>query len=276
MWVDASGGHRSPFVTSPVVFVANRCNCCQANTIVDSAVETSAGSAFHSDDVEHVASYQSLSILAIFSLIVGLLSPLCLLWSGFLALPLVGIVLSLLAIRRIATSDGQLAGRGAAIAGLSLCVAFGVMSFSHQSITRYLRSNQAEEFGREWLALIAANDTNRAFKATYDGNRPLPPPEPGAPAPTTTPYEDFLSSTLIKKILAAGKDAKIQFADTLEFTWQAQSSFLVKQRFNVTPQTGDADSRVAIDLTMHRARYRGEAIPRWLVTSFEMADVPAK
>jgi hypothetical protein len=241
---------------------------------VDSAVDTSAGSAFHSDDVENVASYKSLSILAIFSLILGLLSPLCVVWSGFLILPAVGIVLSLLAVRRIDTSDGQLAGRGVAVAGLVLCVAFGVMSFSHESLNRHLRSKQAEEFGREWLKLVASNDTSRAFKATYDGNRTLPPPEPGSPPPTTTPYEDFLSSTLIKNIVAAGKDAKIEFVDTLQFIPQTRTSYLVQQRFNVIPQGGKEANKVVTDLTMHRTLLRGNTEPRWLVSEFEMADVP--
>jgi Domain of unknown function (DUF4190) len=243
---------------------------------VDSAVETSAGSAFHSDDVEHVASYKSLSVLAIFSLILGLLSPLSLVWSGFLILPAVGIVLSLLAIRRIDTSDNQLAGRGVAIAGLVLCIAFGVMSYSHESLVRHLRSKQAEEFGREWLKVVLANETSRAFNATYDGNRTLPPPEPGSPAPTTTPYEEFLSSALIKKILGAGNDAKIEFVDTLEFVPQTQTSFLVQQRFKVIPQGCEPADRVVTDLTMHRGQYRGKTEPSWLVTQYEMADVPAK
>jgi hypothetical protein len=257
-------------------FDSIQCDRFQANTIVDSAVETSAGSAFHSDDVEYVASYKSLSVLAIFCLLIGLLSPLCLVWSGFLALPLVGIVLSLLAIWRIAASEGRLAGRGAAIVGLALSVAFGTMAFSHQSLTRHWRSNQAEEFGREWLALLTANDTNAAFKATYEGNRTLPPPEPGTPAPTATPYEEFLSSTLIKQLVAAGKGAKIEFVGTIDFVAQTQTSYLVQQRFNVTPQGGNADSAIATDLTMHRSQFRGDANPRWLVTRFEMADVPSE
>lgn len=64
--------------------------------------------------------YRALSSLAVAGAVLGVVGLLALL-DWFLALiPLVGIVVSLLALRRIRTSDGELTGRPAALTGLVL------------------------------------------------------------------------------------------------------------------------------------------------------------
>jgi hypothetical protein len=232
----------------------------------------SAAPAFHSDDVQHVANYRALSVLAIFSLLIGLASSLSLLAKGFLLLPLSGLAVALLALRRIALSDGRLAGRGTAIAGLVLCVAFGAAALTRDAVSRYLRTSQAEEFAAQWLALVASNETAQAFKATYEGARPPAPPEPGVPPPTKTPYDAFLSDPLIQQIVAAGDDATIQYVDTLEFAPQSRQVVVVRQQFSVVPADSEKTSHARptqVVLTLQRASFRGDRDKRWLVMRHE-------
>jgi hypothetical protein len=219
-------------------------------------------------------------VLALFGLLIGLASLLILVSKVFLLLPLVGAAISLLALRRISFSEGRLAGRWAAIIGLALCVASGATAITRDAVVRSMRTSQAEQFAHDWLTLVASNDTDQAFKTTYEGARPLTPPDPGMPPPEKTPYETFLSDPLIQKIVAAGKDAKIQLVNTLEFVPQTRQNVVVRQQFAITP-AGDAakvgsTDPIAAFLTLQRSHFRGVSDSRWLVIRFDPTDAPPR
>jgi len=242
---------------------------------VDIATRPSAAPAFNTDDVDQVADYRSLSVLAIISLLIGLASPLCLLTPVFMLLPLFGAALALVALRRIAVSEGRLAGRWAATAGLALCIACGASAVSRNTVARYMRTSRAEEFGRSWLTKLVSNESEQAFKLTLEGMRPPPPPEPGMPTPASTPYEEFTANPLVQAITAAGKDAKIECLGTQEYTAQSQNDYSVRQKFRVTPQgdsrkTGSA-AAIEANLTLQRSHFRGDRNSHWMVAAFQLA-----
>jgi hypothetical protein len=247
---------------------------------LDTATRPSAAPAFNADDVNNVADYRSLSVLAIISLLIGLASPLCLLTPVFLMLPLFGVVISLLALRRIAVSEGRLAGRWAATVGLALCVASGASAVSRSTVIRYVRTNRAEQFGRSWIAKLTAKESEQAFKMTVDGTRPPSQAEPGMPAPISTPYEQFLSNQFVKAVLVAGENATVERLETLDYIAQTQKDYYVRQRFRITPQSnsGEAGATNAIeaDLTFQRSHFRGDRNSRWLVAAYQLADEQAK
>lgn len=240
---------------------------------MDAAAPSSeSNQAFHSYDVEQVADYRSLSVMALISLLIGIASFLSLFSNLFLILPLCGIVLSLLAMRRIATSSALLAGRGAALLGLALCVAFGVAALSRAGVIRHFRSGEAEQYARKWLEEITANNSDQAFKMTLAGVRPLPPPEPGMPSPTTTPYQNFMADALIKKLAAVGANARIELLKTLEYRSPARREYVVRQLYRITPHdasdpaTSDA---VEADLTIQHSHFPGQKERHWLIVKFE-------
>jgi hypothetical protein len=235
--------------------------------------------AFHADDGEQVAGYRTLSALAIVSLIFGLASILCLASRLFLVLPLVGIAISLVALRRITAHDGVLGGRGAAITGLVLCVVFGVATISRDAVTRHLRTAQAEEFGREWLNLLIRGEVQPAFRMTVESTRPAPTPEPGVPAPSTpaSPYDEFLKHSFVKALSAAGPDAHVEFLRDVEILPQLRDQFAVRQQFRVTAGGAGADEQsgrqpVDVILALQRSRVHGQPQSRWMVAAFEMTS----
>jgi hypothetical protein len=245
---------------------------------VETVTSTSPPPAFHSDDVENVANYRSLSVLALISLMLGLLSTLSLVFPLFLGVVLLGLIFSLLALRQISLSEGRLAGRWAAVLGLILCVTCGVATMSRSAAIRHLRTSQAEEFGRNWLSVLAANKTTQAFRGTVEGNQPPPMAEPGMPPRTTTPYEDFSNNGLIKKIAAAGEGAKIDYAGTYEYLAQSRRDYYLRQRYVITPQpdTNAGSEPIRVNLAVQRSRLRGDPRPRWLISRFEPTDAPPK
>src|SRR5436305_15202732 len=101
-----------------------------------STSRTASSSVFHGDDPEQITEYRTLSVLAIISLIIGLISPVAIAAPFLLVVPFVGIAVSLLALRRIAVSGGVLAGRWAATLGLVLSLASAVVPVSHDVFQR--------------------------------------------------------------------------------------------------------------------------------------------
>ncbi|MEX2307252.1 MAG: hypothetical protein WD738_06645 [Pirellulales bacterium] len=235
--------------------------------------------AFHADDAEQVAGYRTVSALAIISLVFGLASPLCFAWPLMMAIPIFGTAISIVALLRIAASDGALAGRWAATAGLALCLICGAAAVSRNAVSRFIRTRQAEEVGRNWIGLLLADDAEQAFHFTVTGNRREPPPEPGMPAPTETPYEQFALSPIVPTLAAAGRDADIRYVETLSYEPQARRQFLIQQKFVVTPKAaaeGTPRDPVEVHLTLQRSQLMGEPQSRWLVANFEVPQAAAE
>jgi hypothetical protein len=241
-----------------------------------SGAPTRVSPAFHADDPEETTEYRSLSVTALVALLFGLASPLCFGHILLFLIPLVGIVLSLLALRQIAASDGALAGRGAALAGLVLCIGFGVAPFTRALVLRTTRTSQAEAFGRRWMESLAAGETEHAFRLTVDSTRRSPPIEPGMPEPKKSPYELFLDLSVVQALTTAGKDADIRFAGTTEYKAPKFNSVMVRQKYQIVPKAaGDAQPIEAI-LTLQRAKLPSEGRMRWLVVSLTDANQPAE
>jgi hypothetical protein len=224
--------------------------------------------AFHADDPEQTTDYRTLSVLAIISLVFGILSPLALWGPLLMGIPLLGIAISLLALRNIATSGGTLAGRGAAIAGLALCIASAVTPYSRDFIQRTIRGNQAAEAGQRWIALLTSGNTQEALRQTIDGSRPPRIAEPGAPPPTETPLERFMKEPVVKALTAIGANPEITLDETLEVNVASYRNVTVRQRYHVKSAAAAAD----VILTIQRGTLPGESMSRWLIGRYELAD----
>ncbi len=238
--------------------------------------------AFHSDDPEQIGGYRTLSALAIVSLVFGIVSPVALAGSFLLAIPLFGIGVALLALRRIAVSGGVLTGSSAATIGLVLCVASVFAPFSRDLTFRLIRLNEAEAFGRNWIALVTSGRSEPAFHLTIDGVRPPPRPEAGAkpgpgsppPPPQKDPYQTFLEQPVIKALAAAGATAEIHPGRILSYDPQSYRRVTIRQLFAVGPAsaTPTASSQsVQTIVSLQRGQMPGEAMSRWLVSGCEEA-----
>jgi hypothetical protein len=246
---------------------------------LDTTTPTAARTAaFHSDDPPEVSEYRTMSALAIVAFVFGLASPLCF-WAPLLmAIPLFGAAFAIVALRRIAASEGALAGRGLALVALALCLVSATASISHDRVTRHLRSNQAEKVARRWIGLLLAGKAQEAFQLTVDGTRPPSPPAPGMPPPTETPLETFTKHPLVKSINAAGAAAEVRFDGMSAYSPLSSSQMVVQQEYSITP-AGEAGSQtgspINIILNVQRSRLAGESGLRWLILSFRDANAAA-
>lgn len=79
------------------------------------------------NDTQHYEQYRALSTSAVASLIVGLLSPLAILDWTLVAIPLIGIPLSVVSLLKIKRRSAELTGSGLARTGLVLSLLFAIV-----------------------------------------------------------------------------------------------------------------------------------------------------
>jgi hypothetical protein len=246
-----------------------------------SDLQTNRGPAFQAEDLDQVANYRAMSGLAIVSLLFGLASPVCFTAPVFLSIPLFGAALSLLALRRIADSDGGLAGRWAAAAGLALCVASAATAISYAEVTRYVRTRQATQLGYQWLGLLTSGKVQDAYQLTVDSTRPAPPEPPAnlpGSAPPEPPFEQFVKNPLVTQLASTSGQADIRLIQTLAYEPQPPRQCIVQQQFRVVPgatATTDANSGsspIEAILTLQCSRLPGESRLHWLVLGYRLPD----
>jgi hypothetical protein len=246
-------------------------------TAATSSTSAAFSPAFHDDDAEQTTGYRTLSVLAIISLVFGVLSWVALFHPLLIVVPLLGIGVAILALRQISTNPNVIAGRGAALAGLTLCVASLVAPTSRDMIFREIRTSQAKSTSRTFLELVTAGNMDEAFRHTYDGARPksTPPPEPGAPpAPSKpSPLEAFITQPVVARLKAIGPDAKIRFLGTDLYEAYTYRNISIKQRYSATPASGGEPFEVL--LTIQRTQIRGESMSRWMIVKVDDAKAPA-
>jgi hypothetical protein len=233
---------------------------------------------FSADDAAQVAHFHSPSALAIASLLLGLASPLCALGPLLLVVPLVGAAIGLLALRRIAGSDGALIGARAARLGVALSIACGAAVATHAAYTRHLQVGQAADFGRQWLALVTAGDVRQAFEFASFGPRfvTISPDEP--PPPGGDPFQRLVSLPIVQELSAAGSSADVRLGRTVRYAAMGKGEFMVRQQYVVSRQAaGAGDAGLAlqpliVELTLHRTRPAAAAHTAWFVASVESGE----
>lgn len=126
-------------------------------------------------NTEHeLAEYRSLSPHAVLGLVIGLLSAAALLDPMAWALPAAGLVVSLVALMRIARNPAALAGRKVAWAGLTLSLLFAAAAPSDWCLYRYLVRREALVFARPWFQLVGERQIHKAYLLTVEPQSRLP------------------------------------------------------------------------------------------------------
>jgi hypothetical protein len=228
---------------------------------------------------EEEPAISNISALSVVSLLLGLAAPLSLAAPLLWAIPLFGAAVAIVTMRRIATSDGTLIGRRAAVIGLALSVASLCAAASHSITSEQILSHQARSTALEWFSLVTSGDIPAAFQYTADSTRgPGPPPPPGTP-PSTEPPRDpvavFRDHPLIQYLASLGKDSQTRFDQDLEFTGDVNGEVQIKEQFFVSPAPGGTQPAKTVHVTMYRSRPTGFLAGKWQVSTYGSEDLPA-
>lgn len=231
------------------------------------------------DDVQAVSEYRSVSKLAVAALLAGLASLLALLSPGLLGLSLLGVILSLLAIRRIAQSEGELVGRTAAIVGLVLSLAVGAGLLAHRSTVQRLVAQQAGPWALEWCELVKAGDLEVALELTRPSSvrRPFNQELVDFYATDETgrqSFEKFSSNEVVKLLSSAGDDQTLVQGDVVAVIPIGAGGFRVVHDYWLTSADEAADGpggkkfRIQLDRTSATASIPGA----WHVSAYAIPD----
>ena len=225
--------------------------------------------------VDEEIGYHTLSVLSIVSLILGFAAPLCLIAPLLFAIPIAGVAVALLAIRRISASDGILFGRRAAVVALGLCVASMCASITRSTLAQQMLSRQARHAALEWFALLEAGDAKAAFDMTVMNTQPPPPgtPESAANA-SASPMETFRQQSVVHFLLEQAKGSILRYTGDLAYDPGVRGVAQIEQQFSVDQaEHSGRDSSAAVQLTMRRTLIDGTW--RWLVANSRSDDLPS-
>jgi len=220
--------------------------------------------------------YRTVSVPAVLSLLLGLASPLSFIAPLLLVIPLAGAVLALLALRRIAESDGAMIGRGAALVTLALCVASSSATFSRSVVEERLLSRQARQVALEWFELLQRGDVERAFALTLDSIRPSAPPDPTSSVAEAeqNPLERFRGHSVVRYMVIGNGAIEVRYERDLGFDPGLRGQCRIEQQYRVGAfQPTSPAPPATIRVTLQRI-LSGDAPPRWLVAGTLSDDVP--
>ncbi|MCA9241964.1 MAG: DUF4190 domain-containing protein [Planctomycetales bacterium] len=112
--------------------------------------------------------YQSLSPLAVASLLLSLAAPAVFVWPLLLIVPCAAAVLALIAMGKIARSDGVLTGRGLALAAIAISVFCVAGWLAGEQTYARLMNGRAAPVAEAWLERMKEQDARAAFLMTLD------------------------------------------------------------------------------------------------------------
>jgi hypothetical protein len=185
-----------------------------------------------------VQQYRPVSGWAVAALLLGLLSPLAFVGAIFWLLPVLGVAVSVLALRQFSMPDNVSTGRSAALVGLALGLVFGTAAPAAQWSETWLLKREARSLGEAWFAHLAAGQPAKAAQLAVSPNlrRPLDDKlwdyyRSGPEA--RKELEDLIAQPHVRTLLALGPRAKIRFYETGDVTRYEQRDLLT-QYFAVT------------------------------------------
>jgi hypothetical protein len=206
---------------------------------------------------EEVTRYRAVSSLAVAGLLAGLLAPLAMFAAVLWLAPLAALVLSGLALRRIASRRPDLIGRPAALAGLVLGTVFLVAAPADELVFRYFLRQQARQFAEIWIDAVRHGEVYKAHHLMVDPKHRLPLENKLADFYRNNEkwrrvLEMFRNEPAMRTLFALGPAAEIRFYETARVDRQ-EGVDIVQQTYAVTfPDEQKRPKSFFITLLMQR------------------------
>jgi hypothetical protein len=173
-----------------------------------------------SQDAE-IVQYRPLAWQAVPGLIFGLVSPLSLLAAGLFVLPLLGVIFSHWALRRIRKYAPTMVGRNIAWAGMTLSLLFAVAVPADILTYRWMIRGEARQFTDLWFNYIALDEPQIAYQLSLPAQQRQPQSvrlwdHYRQAAKDRENLGKFTAIPAVRTLLAMGAGARIRFYDIVE------------------------------------------------------------
>lgn len=223
------------------------------------------------EDAE-VTQYRAVSVLALAGLLVALLSPAAWVHPLFWAVPAAGVVLSALALRRIALEAPALIGRKPALVGLVASVIVGVAAPTGAFTYGRLIDREAREFALEWFEFLRQGEPEKSHQLTAPPEDRLPLDEGLRDYYTLgstqrAALEAHVARPAIRSLLALGDKARVRYYDTEAHDTSGDTD-TVEQVYAVTSEEAGHKTSFFIRLTLRRYRLASTGRAHWQVADF--------
>ncbi len=187
--------------------------------------------------------YRAVSKLAVAAMVVGLLAPMALIAPILWAVPVLGIAMAIVALKRLSDSSSELVGRTAALAGLALSITLLVVAPVRQASAHWSLHREARTWGLLWFELLANDEPHKAHQLTlgigmrqsfdahlWDAYR--------HDTNLKASLEDFVDEPLVRVLLALGPKVEVHFWGNVAQQVSGRAAQMV-QDYSVSYGTGD-------------------------------------
>ena len=178
-------------------------------------------------DLPEVTDYKPVSLLAVLTFVLGIASCLALAGPVLFIIPSAALLVSILAFRSIAASDGMLIGRKLIIWGLVLAAFFSTTSIARTIARRELAVRDARQLARTFLTLIQKDEPQMAHQLQYRESQ-RQPPRTSLWTHYRTSLKDyeglqtFVNDPLVRTLRTLGGNATVQFYAVEEIVENSQ------------------------------------------------------
>jgi hypothetical protein len=223
-----------------------------------------------------IVEYGRFSGWALVALLLGLLSAAAIAGPILWFIPLLGIVISLVAMKKIKASDCQLSGWHVALLGLLLSLFFGMAGPARTVSRRYYLETRAAHFAVKFMELLQQNQPAAAFQLTLPAGARKPIAADGADADEKNPsakkaYDDFLALAPVKSLLRMGPQAKLELlSSTISASGDAQDEVVVRYRIHNPEVNGAKSTTVLMDV--QRTLAYSSQTEQWRIVPWALSE----
>lgn len=227
-------------------------------------------------DPDREISYRPVSGAAICALVLGLLSPLAIFWKLLWLLPLLGVLVSTIALRGIDRSDGALAGRGLAITGLLMSLVIGSMVLAGEVTRKQLVVAQGTPWGMKWCELLLEGRTEEALELKQGPNvrRPFTSLEKyyAENDSAKARLAEFREEPLIKLLTTAPEGSRVVPGKVVGVDRRPSGEYGVLRNYELHPPASGPEGMQPISflLEVDKAPARGVVKSGWYVRGYEL------
>ena len=217
-----------------------------------------------------LAAYRTLAGQAVVGLICGLLAPFAMVDPMLWAIPILGMLFSWWALRRIKANAPAMTGRKMALAGLALSLLFLAAAPADRAVYRHMVRNEARHFSALWFEYLLQDEPHKAYQLTVQPTSRQPLDDRlwayyrSQPKLRQNLYE-YVELPLVQSLLALGPKAQVRFYRTADQEHNANND-RVGQLYAVTYEDGGERNSFFVRVEMLRKKLR-DGTAGWRILS---------
>ncbi len=222
--------------------------------------------------------YRAVSGLAVLGLLLGLFSTLALLVPTLWIAAVAGVVVNVVALRRIANRSPALVGRKAALVGVTLSALFFAAIPADWLTYRWLLRGEARKFAAMWFDYLRESQPHKAYELT------VAPPVRDSLGDNLWEFfregrdersmlVNFMHKPAVGALIALKGNATVRYYDT-ELQWSDTDVDHVYQSYAVTFPDSDGLKTFFVGLVMDRLSEGSTKHSYWQISRVESAIKP--